>query len=266
MNTDYPISDQCSIFGNLFITLRMAQVSRRGRLPLVLLYAAGPTSSCTFLLRCLGSCSRHPRCTLLFNPSWELRLTHEQRPSFFAVRLTLGLICSLCEATFYRSVVEHVSDRVGRYMFFMLFFSAGMWNASAGTSSSCLLRSIVTNELLSAFLPSTFAMYFNMLAMSFALRPSTKRADDRVLFATVCFSAGAIVGWPFSIVVSFPFVFEELFILSGDKISPALMGKWIGARWIRMLGCVTFAAFLLVRPSTKLPLALCSPNFRSLCL
>lgn len=93
-------------------------------------------------------------------------------------------------------------------------------------------------------------MYFNMLAMSFALRPSTKRADDRVLFATVCFAIGAIVGWPFSIIVSSPFVLEELFVLSGDKVSPSLMGKWIGARWIRMLGCVTLAAFLLVRPST----------------
>jgi len=110
----------------------------------------------------------------------------------------------------------------------------------------------VTHGLLSAFLPSTFAMYFNMLAMSFALRTSTKRADDRVLFATVCFAIGAIVGWPFSIVISFPFVFEELFVLSGDKVSPALMGKWIGARWIRMLGCVTLAGFLLVRPSTNL--------------
>ena len=168
------------------------------------------------------------------------------------MRLTLGFICSLCEARFYRSVVEHVSDRVGRYMFFMLFFSAGMWNASTGTSCWCLLKSTVSDELLSAFLPSTFAMYFNMLAMSFALRPSTKKADDRVLFATICFAIGAIIGWPFSIVVSFPFVFEELFILSGDKISPALMGKWIGARWIRMLGCVTFAAFLLVRLSTNL--------------
>lgn len=110
----------------------------------------------------------------------------------------------------------------------------------------------MTHGLPSAFLPSTFAMYFNMLAMSFALRTSTKRTDDRVLFATVCFAIGAIVGWPFSIVISFPFVFEELFVLSGDKVSPALMGKWIGARWIRMLGCVTLAAFLLVRPSTNL--------------
>jgi alpha-1,2-mannosyltransferase len=110
----------------------------------------------------------------------------------------------------------------------------------------------VTDKLRPAFLPSTFAMYFNMLAMSFALRQSTKRADDRVLFATICFAIGAIVGWPFSIVISFPFVFEELFVLSGDKISPALMGKWIGARWIRMLGCATLAALLLVRPTMSL--------------
>ena len=124
----------------------MAQVSRRGRSPLDLPYAAGPTSSCIFLLRCLGSCSRHPRCALLCHPIGELLLTHKQRPSFFAVRLTLGLVCSLCEAKFYRSVVEHVSDRVGRYMLCMLFFNAGMWNASTGTSCWCRSRNTMTDE------------------------------------------------------------------------------------------------------------------------
>lgn len=246
----YYISDQYSIFGNPCITSRMAQVSRHGRSLLNLPYAVGPISFYTFLLLCLGSCSQHLRCAILFRSTKD-HLTLEQRPSFFAMRLTLGLICSLCEAQFYRSVVVHVSDRVGRYMLFMLLFSAGMWNASTGMSCCwCPPRSAVTHGLISAFLPSTFAMYFNMLAMSFALRPSTKRADDRVLFATICFAIGAIVGWPFSIVISFPFVLEELFFLSGDKVSPALMGQWIGARWIRMLGCVTLAAFLLVRPYT----------------
>ena len=37
-----------------------------------------------------------------------------------------------CEAKFYRAVVETLNDRVGRYMLFMLVFSAGMWNASTG--------------------------------------------------------------------------------------------------------------------------------------
>lgn len=56
-----------------------------------------------------------------------------QRPAFFAVRIFLAIISSLCEITFYRAVVEHINYRVGRYLFFMLLCSAGMWNASTGT-------------------------------------------------------------------------------------------------------------------------------------
>jgi hypothetical protein len=39
-------------------------------------------------------------------------------------------------------VREKINERVGRYLFFMLLFSAGMWNASAGMLSgpSELLR------------------------------------------------------------------------------------------------------------------------------
>jgi len=37
------------------------------------------------------------------------------------------------EAAFYRVVVERIHERVGRYLFFMLLFSAGMWSASTGS-------------------------------------------------------------------------------------------------------------------------------------
>lgn len=59
-----------------------------------------------------------------------------QRPAFFAVRMFLGVISVLTEARFYRTVSEKINDRVGRYLFFMLLFSAGMWNASTGESPS----------------------------------------------------------------------------------------------------------------------------------
>lgn len=55
-----------------------------------------------------------------------------QRPAFFAVRISLAVASTLCEAKLYRMVVEKVNERVGRYLFFMLLFSTGMWNASAG--------------------------------------------------------------------------------------------------------------------------------------
>lgn len=57
-----------------------------------------------------------------------------QRQAFFSVRIFLAIICSFCEAKFYRTIVETMNDRVGRYTLFMLIFSAGMWNASTGKS------------------------------------------------------------------------------------------------------------------------------------
>jgi alpha-1,2-mannosyltransferase len=90
-----------------------------------------------------------------------------------------------------------------------------------------------------------------MLAFSFAVSPTKVKGpnttDIRTLSATVLFGAGAIVGWPFSILVSLPFVFEELFVYSGDKISDSLAGRWIAERWIRMLGTVMLTSFLFVR-------------------
>jgi len=55
-----------------------------------------------------------------------------QRIPFFAVRIFLALISTLTEAAFYRAVHQKINERVGRYLFFMMLFSAGMWNASTG--------------------------------------------------------------------------------------------------------------------------------------
>lgn len=55
-----------------------------------------------------------------------------QRPSFFAVRIGLAVASTLCEAKLCRAVVANINDRVGRYLFFMLLFSTGMWIATAG--------------------------------------------------------------------------------------------------------------------------------------
>lgn len=55
-----------------------------------------------------------------------------QRQAFFALRISLGFISSFCEAKFYRTVVETINERVGRYLLFGIMFSAGMWGASAG--------------------------------------------------------------------------------------------------------------------------------------
>lgn len=48
------------------------------------------------------------------------------------MRIFLAVLSTVCEVKFFRTVVEKISDRVGRYLFFILLFNAGMWNAAAG--------------------------------------------------------------------------------------------------------------------------------------
>lgn len=72
---------------------------------------------------------------IVLSLTWKVQLivcVLRKRPSFFAVRIFLAVISVLAEAKFYRTVFEKINERVGRYLFFMLLFSAGMWNASTG--------------------------------------------------------------------------------------------------------------------------------------
>ncbi|KAF9225513.1 glycosyltransferase family 22 protein [Gyrodon lividus] len=155
-------------------------------------------------------------------------LGHGKRPAFFAVRIFLAVLSTLCEAKLCRTVVEKINERVGRYLFFMLLFNAGMWNATA------------------AFLPSSFAMYATTLAFAFSLEPSSTKSAGRALWPTLLFAAGAIVGWPFALALSLPFVFEELFVLSGDRVNPAARGSWMVARWWRLIVAALVAALIFI--------------------
>lgn len=53
--------------------------------------------------------------------------------------MLLALTCTLAEAKFYRTVSEKINERVGRYLFFMLLFSAGIWHASVGMQLNLLV-------------------------------------------------------------------------------------------------------------------------------
>ncbi|KAJ7103211.1 glycosyltransferase family 22 protein, partial [Mycena belliarum] len=158
----------------------------------------------------------------------KLLLTGDKRAAFFAVRISLATISVLAEAKFYRTVYEKINERVGRYLFFMLLFSAGMWNASA------------------ALLPSSFAMYMSTFAFSYALAPSSAQNNRRTLAATVLFATGAIVGWPFALALSVPFVFEELFVFSADRVAPEIRSKWMLNRWKRLFSAGLAASLVFI--------------------
>lgn len=146
----------------------------------------------------------------------------EKRPAFFAVRILLGFISSLCEVFLYRTIVEKINYRVGRYFFFMLACSAGMWTAST------------------AFLPSSFAMYTTTLGFALSLQPTSSSNMRRTMYATLAFAVGAIVGWPYTLAIAIPFVFEELFLAS---IDPSVS---FVSRWSRMFVCGGTAALLFI--------------------
>jgi alpha-1,2-mannosyltransferase len=48
------------------------------------------------------------------------------------MRMALAAVCSFAEARFYRTITEEINPHVGRYVFCILFFGAGMFNASTG--------------------------------------------------------------------------------------------------------------------------------------
>ncbi|KAF8846076.1 glycosyltransferase family 22 protein [Paxillus ammoniavirescens] len=155
-------------------------------------------------------------------------LSFGKRPAFFGVRIFLAVLSTLCEARLCRTVLGTINERVGRYLFFMLLFNAGMWNATA------------------AFLPSSFAMYTTTLAFAFSLEPPSTKSSARTLWVTLLFATGAIVGWPFALALSLPFVFEELFVLGADRVDPTVRSNWMVARWRRLIAAALVAALIFI--------------------
>ena len=156
---------------------------------------------------------------------------------------------TFCEAKFYRMVLEKVNWRVARYMFFMMLTSSGMWNASVGMSSLPQNRSTRLDSehlCLLAFLPSSFAMYFVTLASAFNMEPSSSRNPQRTLLVTTFFATAAIVGWPFALALSIPFVVEELFLYAGDIVPVADRLKWMVNRWLRFARSAATASLIFV--------------------
>jgi alpha-1,2-mannosyltransferase len=81
----------------------------------------------------------------LISANKKLIVYSDKRPAFFAVRYLLAGLSTVAECAFYRTVVTKVNDRVGRYLYFMMLFNAGMWNASTGKAmDSFLCRSANT--------------------------------------------------------------------------------------------------------------------------
>lgn len=121
---------------------------------------------------------------------WRYALDKEQQ--FYLLRGLLGIASAATEAHLFMTVTEVLGSNIGIIFLIEVLGSTGMFVAST------------------ALLPSTFTMYTSTLGLSFALR-------RRYFPATVAFGIGAIVGWPFSIIL-----FAPLFIFSLLEDSPPI--------------------------------------------
>ena len=111
---------------------------------------------------------------------------------FYALRVTLGLVCALCQTRLYSAISRVLNPRVGVMFGLVSVFSPGMVQASV------------------AFLPSSFAMYTTMLGVAAAMDwQGGLKIGDYVMW----FGIGAVSGWPFSSVLILPFALED-FVLA----------------------------------------------------
>ncbi len=89
-------------------------------------------------------------------------------------------------------------------------------------------------------------MYMSTFAFAYSIVPSSSSNTYRTLAATISFAAGAVIGWPFALALSLPFVFEELFVFGADRVNASSRGNWMLARWKRLFGAGALAALIFV--------------------
>nr|POF04709.1 alpha-1,2-mannosyltransferase alg9 [Quercus suber] len=103
----------------------------------------------------------------------------------------LGFICALCEARLYSKISTVLNPRVAITFLIIMATSPAMFHASI------------------AYLPSSFAMYFVMLAMAAFM---DWRGGLRTAQGIFCLGVGACLGWPFAAALGIPFALEELLL------------------------------------------------------
>ncbi|KAK9259430.1 Alg9-like mannosyltransferase family-domain-containing protein [Lipomyces tetrasporus] len=111
---------------------------------------------------------------------------------FFAVRAVLGSFCAFCEVNLYGSIWRNISSRVAKLFLIFSVGAAGMFHASV------------------TFLPSSFSMYFTMLAFSRILDGNARYAPQSALFM---FAISGILGWPFALAIAIPFLVQTAWMV-----------------------------------------------------
>ncbi|GBG63602.1 hypothetical protein CBR_g38668 [Chara braunii] len=122
--------------------------------------------------------------------------------SFYWLRLVFGLVSAATEASLVTSLSSILGRKVGMHSLILLVFSSAMFVSST------------------AFLPSTFTMYFMSASVAAMWM---KRPHMSVTLAAV----GVLVGWPFAVLAFVPVVLHAL--LSGGFVSVVGCGLGVTA-------------------------------------
>eukprot|EP00117_Sycon_ciliatum_P000586 scpid46697/ scgid5428/ Alpha-1,2-mannosyltransferase ALG9; Asparagine-linked glycosylation protein 9 homolog; Disrupted in bipolar disorder protein 1 homolog; Dol-P-Man:Man(6)GlcNAc(2)-PP-Dol alpha-1,2-mannosyltransferase; Dol-P-Man:Man(8)GlcNAc(2)-PP-Dol alpha-1,2-mannosyltransferase len=121
-------------------------------------------------------------------PAFGLHLLFDKVQVFYGVRVLLGVACALAETYFYHGVLLRFGSVVAQLLLVFLLFGSGMF-------ISCC-----------AFLPSSFAMIFTMVAMG-----AWFRNDNRV--AVFAIAVASCLGWPFAAAVGIPIAIDIMYRL-----------------------------------------------------
>ncbi|KAK4498297.1 hypothetical protein PRZ48_010955 [Zasmidium cellare] len=112
---------------------------------------------------------------------------------FYILRVFLGFVCALCETRLFSKVSSVLNPRLAIMYLLITVTSPGMYHATT------------------AFLPSSFAMYFVMLGMAAFM---DWRGGLRTAQGIFCMGVGACLGWPFAAAMAVPYLLEELLLAS----------------------------------------------------
>ncbi|KAL3098187.1 hypothetical protein niasHS_002023 [Heterodera schachtii] len=106
---------------------------------------------------------------------------------FFAIRFVIGSVCLFSELCLYESVCRRAGNAVGRAFLLFTVLSPAMFGASC------------------AFLPSSFSMAFNALAMALWLR-------EKWFLSIFLTAFSALLGWPFAALLGLPIAVQMVLL------------------------------------------------------
>jgi alpha-1,2-mannosyltransferase len=117
----------------------------------------------------------------------------------------LAFVCAISETQMFRVINTTLNPRIALFFMMALIFSPGMFHASA------------------SFLPSSFTMYTTFLGMSMFMN---WRGGLKTASGIFCFALGGLLGWPFAMALSAPFLLEEIvfaFLSDGEAVFEMFM-------------------------------------------